>query len=48
MCHSYIFTLKKDNEMRELQQIAASMGVDFCGYDVLTNNEKMTRRLMKR
>lgn len=48
MNHSFIFTLKKDNEIRELQQIAASMGVEFCGYDVLTNDEKMTRRLMKR
>ena len=47
MCHSFIFTLKKDNEMRELQQIAASMGVDFCGYDVLTDDAKMRRRLTR-
>jgi len=45
MCHSFIFSLKKDNEADELQQIAASMGVNFCGYDVLIDDEKMQKRL---
>lgn len=45
MCQSYIFSLKKDNDTSNLRKIAASMGITFCGHDVLTDDSKMARRL---
>ena len=48
MCRSFIFSLKKDNEIRELQKIAGSMGITFCGYDELTNDGRIQQRLTRR
>ena len=48
MCFSFIFTLKKDNETADLRKIASTMGVTFCGHDVLTNDEKICQRLARR
>lgn len=48
MCQSYIFSLKKDNVSSDLCKIAASMGITFCGHDVLTDNERILQRLARR
>ena len=48
MCQSYIFSLKKDNVSSDLCKIAASMGITFCGHDVLTDNERIRQRLARR
>lgn len=37
-CHSYVFSLKRDNENNDLGRIANNMDIDFWGYDILTDS----------
>ena len=45
-CHSYIFSLKKDPK-GDLKKIAKYMGVTFCDYDCLTQQDKLRKELKK-
>lgn len=45
-CHSYIFSLKKDPK-GDLKKIAKYMGVTFCDYDCLTQQDKLRKELNK-
>ena len=43
-CHSFIFSLKKDND-GDLKKIAQYMDVKFFDYDILTNEELLKKKL---
>ena len=43
-CHSYIFSLKRD-ESNLLKMIAANMGLTFVDYDILTSRSKLRKIL---
>jgi len=45
-CQSYIFSLKKD-PTGDLKKIAKYMGITFCDFDVLTQEEKLRKVLKK-
>ena len=45
-CQSYIFSLKKDPS-GDLKKIAKYMGITFCDYDTLTQEEKLKKVLKK-
>ena len=43
-CHSYIFSLKRD-EKGDLKRIAQYMDIRFCDYDCMTRDDKMQKQL---
>lgn len=45
-CNSYIFSLKKD-PTGDLKKIAKYMGITFCDFDVLTQEEKLSKEFKR-